>query len=165
VLCHLWSQHDVIMSWLRLTATSNWFPYPYYTYTQCLITLICCPLAYTYSKSLTQLYRSYFGVLGHLWCGVNMMSTRCGWGWGSLQTASPIHIRHIQSVWAHWYAVLRHTVTVLNSYTHPTWLIFWGPSVSLVDSKWCDYVTVEADSDVSFFVHYWRKTRAQSNTP
>jgi hypothetical protein len=23
VLCHLWSQHDVIMSWLRLTATSN----------------------------------------------------------------------------------------------------------------------------------------------
>ena len=23
VLYHLWSQHDVIMSWLRLTATSN----------------------------------------------------------------------------------------------------------------------------------------------
>jgi hypothetical protein len=23
VLGHLWSQHDVIMSWLRLTATSN----------------------------------------------------------------------------------------------------------------------------------------------
>jgi hypothetical protein len=23
LLCHLWSQHDVIMSWLRLTATSN----------------------------------------------------------------------------------------------------------------------------------------------
>ena len=23
VLCHLWSQHDVSMSWLRLTATSN----------------------------------------------------------------------------------------------------------------------------------------------
>jgi hypothetical protein len=100
-------------------------------------------------------------------CGVNMMSTRCGWGWGSPQTASPIHIRHIQSVWAHWYAVLRHTVTVLHSYTHPTWLIFWGPSVSLVlvDSKWCDYVMVEADRDVSFFMHYWRKTRVQSNTP
>jgi hypothetical protein len=28
VLCHLWSQHDVIMSRLRLTATSNWFPHP-----------------------------------------------------------------------------------------------------------------------------------------
>ena len=152
VLCHLWSQHDVIMSWLRLTATSNWFPHPYYTYTKCLSTLICCPLAYTYSKSLTQLYRSYFGVLGHLW-SQHEMSTRCGWGWGSPQTASPIHIRHIQSVWAHCYAVLRHTVTVLNSYTHPTWLIFWGPSVSLVDSKWCDYVMVEADRDVSFFVH------------
>jgi hypothetical protein len=30
VLGHLWSQHDVIMSWLRLTATSNCFPHPYY---------------------------------------------------------------------------------------------------------------------------------------
>ena len=54
VLCHLWSQHDVIMSWLRLTDTSNWFPHPYYTYTKCLSTLICCPLAY--SSSLTQYY-------------------------------------------------------------------------------------------------------------
>jgi hypothetical protein len=29
VLGHLLSQHDVIMSWLRLTATSNCFPHPY----------------------------------------------------------------------------------------------------------------------------------------
>ncbi len=29
VLGHLWSQNNVIMSWLRLTATSNCFPYPY----------------------------------------------------------------------------------------------------------------------------------------
>ncbi len=29
VLGHLWSQHDVIMSWLRLTATSNCFSHPY----------------------------------------------------------------------------------------------------------------------------------------
>jgi hypothetical protein len=27
-LGHLWSQNDVIMSWLRLTATSNCFPHP-----------------------------------------------------------------------------------------------------------------------------------------
>ncbi len=60
-LCHGW------MSWLRLTSTSNCFPHPYYTYTKCSSTLICCPWAYTYSKSLTQLYRSYLGVLGHLW--------------------------------------------------------------------------------------------------
>ena len=32
VLCHLWSQHDVIMSWFRLAATSNCFPHPNYTY-------------------------------------------------------------------------------------------------------------------------------------
>jgi hypothetical protein len=29
VLGHLWSQNDVIMSWLRLTATSNCIPHPY----------------------------------------------------------------------------------------------------------------------------------------
>ena len=29
VLGHLWSQNDVIMSWLRLGATSNCFPSPY----------------------------------------------------------------------------------------------------------------------------------------
>jgi hypothetical protein len=28
-LGHLQSQHDVIMSWLRLKATSNCFPHPY----------------------------------------------------------------------------------------------------------------------------------------
>jgi hypothetical protein len=29
VLGHMWSQNDVIMSWLRHTATSNCFPHPY----------------------------------------------------------------------------------------------------------------------------------------
>jgi hypothetical protein len=29
VLVHLGSQNNVIMSWLRLTAISNCFPYPY----------------------------------------------------------------------------------------------------------------------------------------
>ncbi len=28
-LGHLWSQNDVITSWLRLTATSNCFPHPF----------------------------------------------------------------------------------------------------------------------------------------
>ncbi len=68
-----------------------------------------------------------------------------GWGWQPPQTASHIHIRHIQRVWAHWYAVHRHTVSALHSYTHPTCLRFWG-SGSLVESKWCDYVIVEAAS-------------------
>jgi hypothetical protein len=29
VLGHLWSQNNVIMSWLSLMATSNCFPHPY----------------------------------------------------------------------------------------------------------------------------------------
>ncbi len=59
-------------------------------------------------------------------CGVKMMWLCHGWGWQPPQTASHIHIRHIQSDWAHWYAIHGHTVSALNSYTHPTWLIFWG---------------------------------------
>ena len=76
VLGHLWSQHDVIMSWLRLTATSNWFPHLHYTYTKSLSTLICCALAY--SNSLTQYYPSYLAHILRFFCvtcacGVNMM--------------------------------------------------------------------------------------------
>ena len=44
-LVDLWSQNDVITSWLRLTATSNCFWNPYYIHTKCLSTLICHPLA------------------------------------------------------------------------------------------------------------------------
>ncbi len=51
---NLWSQNDVIWSWLRLTATSNCFPYPSYTNTKCLSTLIWC--LWAYGSSLTQLY-------------------------------------------------------------------------------------------------------------
>jgi hypothetical protein len=77
-------------------------------------------------------------------CGVNMMWLCHGWGWQPPQPASHINIRHTESDWAHWYAIRGHTVSALHSYTHPTWLIFWG-SGSLVELKWCDYVIVEAD--------------------
>ncbi len=65
--------------------------------------------------------------------------------WQPPQTASHIHIRHINSIWAHWYAVHWHTVAALQSFTHSNTLIFWG-SGSLVESKWCHFVIVEADS-------------------
>jgi len=86
---------------------------------------------------------SDFGVLGHLWS--QMITLGHGWGWQPPQTASHIHIRHVKSVWAHWYAVHRHALSALHSYTHPTWLRFWG-SRSLVKAKLCDYVMLEADS-------------------
>ena len=136
VLCHLWSQHDVIMSWLRLTATSNWFPHPYYTYTKCLSTLICCPLAY--SSSLKQLYPSYLAQILGFWvtCGVKMMSLRHGWGWQLPQTTSHILNTHMQSVWPQWYAVHWHPVAAIHSFTHINTLRFLG-SGSLVWS-WID---------------------------
>ncbi len=119
-------------------------PPPYYTNAKCLRTLICCP--WEYSISLTQLYPPYMVKILGFWvtCGVKMMWLCHGWGWQPPQTASHIHIKHIQIVWAHWYAVHWHIVAALHSYTHPTWLRFWG-SGSLVESK-CHYVMIEADS-------------------
>jgi hypothetical protein len=107
---------------------------------------MCCPLAY--GSSVTQFYPPYLAQIFGFWvtCGVKIMWLCQGWGWQSPQTASHIHIRHIQSVWAHWYAVYMHTISALHSYTHPTsWLRLWG-SGSLMESKWCDYVMVDADS-------------------
>ncbi len=77
--------------------------------------------------------------------GVKMMWLCHVWGSQPPQTAFHIHIRHIQSVWAHWYDVYMHMVAALHSYTHPTWLRFLD-SGSHVESKWCHHVMVEADS-------------------
>ncbi len=98
VLGHLWSQNDVIMSRLRLMANSNCFTHPYLTHTKCLSTLICYPLAC--SSSLTQFYPPYLAQMLGFWvtCGVKMMWLYHGWGWQPPQTASHIHIRHMQSV-------------------------------------------------------------------
>ena len=41
-------------------------------------------------------------------------------------------------------------VAALHIITHPTWLRYWG-SGSLVESKRCDYVMVEADSHLKLF--------------
>ena len=57
------------------------------------------------------------------------------WGLQPHQTASHIHISHIQRVWAHWNAAHWHTAAAfIQSYTYPTWLRLWG-SGSLVESN------------------------------
>ncbi len=95
--------NDVIMSWLRLTATSNCFLYPYKIYKSVW--------AHWYAvhwhtvaalHSFTQ--RNRLGCWGSgslVACGVKMMSLCHVWGWQPTQTASPIHLRHLQNVWAH----------------------------------------------------------------
>jgi hypothetical protein len=134
-LCHGWGWHP--------PQTSS---HIHITHITCLSKLICCSLAY--SSSLTQFYPPYLDQILRFWvtCGVNMMWLCHGWGWEPPQTDFHIYITHIQRVWAPWYAVHWHTVRALHSYIHPTWLIFWGSSVSLVESKWCHYVVVEAGS-------------------
>ena len=68
---------------------------------------------------------SDFGVLGHLlsWNDVIIMS------WLRLTAASNCFLHQYQtcqSVWTHWYVVIWHTVAALHSFTHTTWLRFWG---------------------------------------
>jgi hypothetical protein len=84
-------------------------------------------------------------------CGVKMMWLCHGWRCQPPQTASHIHVRHTQSVWAHWCAVHWYTVAALHSFTHPTWLRFWG-TWSLVESKWCIFVKVDADSHLKLLL-------------
>ncbi len=116
--------NDIIILWLSLTATSNCFPHQHKAYIQCLSTLICCPWAY--GSSLKQLYPHYlgkiFGVLAHLWSLNDVVVS-----WLRLTATSncfPIHIRHMQSVCEHWYAVHGYMAVISNSYTHTTWLRF-----------------------------------------
>ena len=63
-------------------------------------------------------------------------------------TAPHIHIsiRHIQSVWAHWYAVNGEMVVASNSYTHTTWLRFWGSDWVTCGVIMMSFCQVEADS-------------------
>jgi hypothetical protein len=49
--------------------------------------------------------------------GVEMMPLYHGWSCHPIQTASCIHIRPIQSVWTHWYAVHRHMAAALDHYS------------------------------------------------
>ncbi len=58
----------------------------------------------------------------------SLVESKCsvhpGWGWEPPQTDSIINFRHLQSAWAHWYAVHVHIVAALHSHTHTSWLNF-----------------------------------------
>jgi hypothetical protein len=67
------------------------------------ICMLSSDIQYQHYTVISIWFGSDLGVLGHL---LNeMMSLRHGWGWQPPQTASLIHVRHIQSVGSHWYAV------------------------------------------------------------
>jgi hypothetical protein len=68
-----------------------------------------------------------------------MLSLNHGQGWQPPQTTSHIYIRHIQSVWSHWYAVHGHTVVALHSHTHTSWLSFW-----VLGHLWSQHVVIRS---------------------
>ena len=137
------------MSWLRLTATQTAFCIQI-RHIKSIWAHWCSVHGHT--VALAQLYPLYLAqILGYVvTCGVKIMSLCHGWGWQPPQTASRVYIRNIQSIWAHWYSVLGHTLAALHSYTQ---LVFgsdfgFGVVGSHVELKWCHYyyVMVEAGS-------------------
>ena len=53
------SSSDVVMSWLRLQTHLEFIPHPFYMYTQCFSTLICCGWACVCALTLLCLCRSW----------------------------------------------------------------------------------------------------------
>ncbi len=93
-----------------------------------------------YTISALHRYSPYLAQIMGFWvtCGVKMMWLCHGWGWQQPQTSSHIHISHLQSIWAHWYAIHWYTVGALHSFTHSNRLRFWSSgSLVVVESKWC----------------------------
>ncbi len=71
------------------------------------------------------------------------MSLPNGWGCHPNQIASHIHIRYNQSVWAHWWALHRHTEAALHLILANGWFRFDNDGL-LGEWKWCHYIMLEA---------------------
>jgi hypothetical protein len=97
------------------------------------------PLGVVHPTSMSYIHSvsaPWYAVDGHM--GVPLHCYACagqGWILGKLRYKVFQHLDTLwMGIWVRPYTV-----------THPTWLIFCG-AVSLVESTWCDYVMVEADS-------------------
>ncbi len=107
ILGHLWSVNDTIAWWLRLSSNSD-RPHPYKTWTMSLMYWHAVSRAYRCTH--IPLHRPSHPQSLAFWdtSRIEMMQLHLGWGSNPPQTASHIHTRHIQSVWAigmlsHWH--------------------------------------------------------------
>jgi len=132
---HMVSQNDVIMSWLRLPSYSNCFPHPYKICTKCLS--LCYAVSRAYGCTLVSFHWSSWPKIWEFWVayGVDMMSLHHGWGCHPIQSASHIHIRYVQSVWAFVMLSQGHMGAPLHHSTGQVGLRFVNPG-SLLQWKW-----------------------------
>ncbi len=113
---------------VELQEASDCMPHPYWMYTMCFSTLICCGWAYGYTIALIPVQVGVnFGKLGG---GGGQMTLGChGWGCKPPLNASHIHIVSILSVWAPSYAVDGHHMgdrcTLTLWYMCRWWTKFW----------------------------------------
>ncbi len=81
--------------------------------------------------------------LGFWWSGSLVEAKWCHYVMVVAVILFKLVLASILDICKHCYAINRHMVTALVSYTRHTWLSFWW-SESLVESKWCHYIMVEA---------------------
>ena len=108
--------------------------------------LVCClkGMLWVHPNTVTMAKLSPdLGILGRLW-SIKMVPLRHSWGWYPPQTATHIHIRHIQSVWAIGMLSQGHMGAPLYRYTGGVVPIFGKPG-SLEEWEWCHNVMIEAD--------------------
>ncbi len=102
----LWP-HQLISLYFHVSFSKAFFiPFDFYSH---ICSFLC---QYPYNSPLT--------ILG-FWVTCSWLSLTA-----TSTTASHIHIRHIKKFCAYWYAVHGHMAAALNSYTHTTWVRFWG---------------------------------------
>ncbi len=131
----LWP-HQLILWYLPVSLPETFFiPFDFYSHKWPFLS------QYPYNSPLTIL---------RFWvtCGVKMMSLCHDWAWQSPQPLLPPSILDIFKVFENIdVLIFGHTAAALTSHTHTSWVGFWG-SGSLVESKWCHYIMVEADSQL-----------------
>ncbi len=83
-----------------MISTSDCFPNLSWIYQKCLSHLH--DVSRAYGCTLIPKHRPCWAKIFDFWitCEVEMMPSHHGWGWYPPQTASHIHVRHIQCVWA-----------------------------------------------------------------
>ena len=141
---HLWSDNDVITSWLRLISTSDPFMHPYYAYTKCLsywyaVSRVCwCPL-YRYTGQVGPRFGDSGSLEEWKWCH-NIMF------WADIYLR-PLHTYILdiyKGVWAIGMLFQGHVSAPLYHYTGQV-----GPrfrdSGSLLLWKWCHNVMFEVN--------------------
>jgi hypothetical protein len=124
-LGHPWATNNVMAHSLRHQIYIEWFPHPLESYTHWLRTFICCGWADIYTAMPLPPYILALNLLisANPWVtdGLQITSWRIPWGTRPTWNGSHIHLKHIQGIWDHSYAVDGQIYTLPCYFHHTCW--------------------------------------------